>query len=82
MLMIILPEQSFMEKQSRVAPARLAQLTQQSTLDMCIALNPSQCNKATPPILLSDTLKAVLAAVWIYCGYNMQVWVAVAQSLW
>lgn len=74
-------EQTSAERQLRTAPARLAQLTQQSTLDMCIALNPSQVDNAVPPVLLSDTMKAVLGAVWIDCGRNVQIWDAIARSI-
>lgn len=80
-LTVILIEQLSTEKQSRIAPARLAQLTQQSTLDMCIAQNPSQANNGISPVLLSDTMKAVLGAVWVDCHCDMQAWSAIARSL-
>lgn len=58
---LILSEQFSTEKQFRVAPARLAELTRQSTLDMCIAVNPAQAN-GIAPILLTDT--KVGATTW------------------
>lgn len=73
--------QTSAQLQERTASARLAELTQRSTLDMCVATNPSQANNELSPLLLSDTLKAVLAAVWIDCGFNPNVWTPVADAL-
>lgn len=67
--------------QTRTTSATFAQLTQMSTLDMCVAANPSQTEMNLPPTLLADTLKAVLAAVWIDCGCNIGIWNPVANVL-
>ncbi|KAF2209206.1 hypothetical protein CERZMDRAFT_87178 [Cercospora zeae-maydis SCOH1-5] len=73
--------EAVVETQFCTAPARLAQLAQQTTLDICVATSPSQRNDELPASLLADTLKAVLAAVWIDCGFDLNVWTPVAAAL-
>ncbi|KAF2221652.1 hypothetical protein BDZ85DRAFT_265749 [Elsinoe ampelina] len=67
--------------QARVSQSTLADLTRQSTLDMCIATNPSQGDNDVAPVLRADTIKAVLAAVWIDCRGAVGIWSPIAASL-
>ncbi|KAF4553895.1 Hypothetical protein D9617_5g067700 [Elsinoe fawcettii] len=67
--------------QPYVSQTTLANLTQRSNLDMCIATNPSHANDDIQPSLMADTLKAVLGALWIDCGGALNIWSPIAVSL-